>query len=376
MAHFLSFRPASLAPIHGPDDVSRRELRMLAIDGLRQSTVVAAVTMPLGWLTEWLLRDYGFGAQDLSVAAIRVGVLVLLMLGTHIYVRRWGEAIRHPFLLGTFLMWSVAALGGASALATGGFDSPYQVAAVPILLVWTLLMPGGARYALAPLVGGVFLYMLMLVLWAKAPSAWGAAVATSFFQIASMIVALIFCEILERWRMRVACASYTDALTGLMTRGYLFERLEQLAAKRKRHPASVSVIIVDLDHFKQVNDTYGHQAGDAVLRMVADVLRKSTRTEDLCGRLGGEEFLLVLDECEQGEAVRVANRIREQVARTPVLSNGASVRVTLSAGVCIASDGVIAKPETIIGAADAALYASKQSGRNQVKVGVLLPAAT
>ncbi len=329
--------------------------------------------MPFGWLTEWMLRDYGFGATDLRLAAIRVGALVLLMIVTHLYVRNRGELLAHPFLIGTGLMWSVGLLGGASAVATGGFDSPYQVAAVPILVVWTLLMPGGARYAVAPLLGGVVVYMGTLALWAGPPRALGAAIATSFFQVASMLVAVIFCEILERWRIRVACASYTDALTGLMTRGYLFERLEQLAAKRKRHPASVSVILVDLDHFKQVNDTYGHQAGDAVLRMVADVLRKSTRTEDLCGRLGGEEFLLVLDECEEPEAVRVANRIREQVARTAVLSGGSSVRLTLSAGVCIAADGVIEKPETIIAAADAALYASKQAGRNQVQVGALGP---
>lgn len=349
---------------------------MLAIDGLRQSTLVATLTMPLGWLTEWLLRDYGFGAQDLWLAAMRVGALVLLMVLTHFYVRTSGERIRHPFFIGTLLMWSVAALGGASAVATGGFDSPYQVAAVPILVVWTLLMPGGARYAIAPLAGGVVVYMLTLVLFAGPPRSYGSAIATSFFQVASMVVAVIFCEILERWRMRVALASYTEALTGLMTRGYLFERLEQLAAKRKRNRASVAVILVDLDHFKQVNDTYGHQAGDAVLRMVADLLRKSTRTEDLCGRLGGEEFLLVLDECEEAEAVRVANRIREQVARTPVLSGGHTVRVTLSAGISVAHDGVIERPEAIIAAADAALYASKQAGRNQVQVGVLRPSGS
>ena len=91
---------------------------MLAIDGLRQSTLVAAVTMPLGFLTEWLLRDYGFGAQDLGAAAMRVGALVVLMVATHVYVSRFADAIRHPFLLGTLLMWSVAALGGASAVAT------------------------------------------------------------------------------------------------------------------------------------------------------------------------------------------------------------------------------------------------------------------
>lgn len=375
MASFPSLPPPLGTP-HGPDDVSRRELRVLALDGLRQSTLVAALTMPLGWLTEWLLRDYGFGAADLGMAGLRVGALVLLMVGTHLYVRHRGEAIAHPFLLGTCLMWSVAALGGASAVATGGFDSPYQVAAVPILVVWTLLMPGGARYAIAPLAGGVVVYMLTLGIWAAPARSLGSAIATSFFQVASMIVAVIFCEILERWRIRVACASYTDALTGLMTRGYLFDRLEQLAAKRKRNPASVAVIIVDLDHFKAVNDTYGHQAGDAVLRMVADVLRKSTRTEDLCGRIGGEEFLLVLDECEEPEAVRVANRVREQVARTPVLSGGATVRVTLSAGVSIAAQGVIERPEALIAAADDALYASKQAGRNQVQVGILRPSAS
>lgn len=135
--------PSLAETTEGPEDVSRRELRMLAIAGLRQSTLVASVVMPLGWFTEWLLRDYGFGAKDLGLAALRVGSLSLLMVASHLYVRNRGEAIRHPFVIGTALMWCVAALGALSAVATGGFESAYQVAAVPILLVWTLLMPGG-----------------------------------------------------------------------------------------------------------------------------------------------------------------------------------------------------------------------------------------
>ncbi len=366
-------RVPSLAPAEPRDgfDFPRRELHVLAIQGLRQATLVAFVTMPFGFLTEWLLRDLGFGAEDLTLAALRVFALVALMLVTHLYVRVRADHIEHPFLIGTLLMWSVAALGGASAVATGGFDSPYQVAAVPILVVWTLLMPGGYRYAIAPLIGGMLVYLTILVVWAESPRSLGGAIATGFFQFASMVVSIIFCEILERWRVRVALASYTDALTGLMTRGYLFERLEQLAAKRKRSPAPVSVIIVDLDHFKQVNDNYGHHVGDDVLRMVADVLRKSTRAEDLCGRLGGEELLLVLDECPLEEAVRVAERVREQVQKTPVVSGGATVCITLSAGVSVAPSGSFDRPDDLIRAADDALYHSKEAGRNQVQIGTL-----
>jgi diguanylate cyclase (GGDEF)-like protein len=356
------------------EDFSRRELHLLAIHGLRQATLVAIVTMPFGWVTEWLLRDLGFGAEDLGLAALRVGALVAIMLCAHLYVRTRKDAIRHPFVIGTGLMWAVAALGGASAVATGGFDSPYQVAAVPILVIWTLLMPGGYRYALLPLGGGVVVYMSALLMWAPPPHTLGTAIATSFFQVASMVVAIIFCEILERWRARVALASYTDSLTGLMTRGYLFLRLEQLVAKRRRTQASVAVVIVDLDHFKRVNDTYGHHVGDVVLRMVADVLRASTRTEDLCGRLGGEELLLVLDECDEAQALLVANRVREQVERTPAVVAGTTVRITLSAGVAVAPPGELDNADALIRAADDALYKCKDAGRNQVQVGALRPA--
>lgn len=155
-----------------------------------------------------------------------------------------------------------------------------------------------------------------------------------------------------------------DSLTGLLQHAHIKERLNtelERAARLKQH---VSVAMLDIDHFKKVNDAYGHLTGDQVISSLANLLRQQLRKTDLIGRYGGEEFLLVLPDCQLDKACLVINQLREAFARIPFISDGQTFHCTFSAG--IASGSVSQAVDIVIDYADQALYQAKAAGRNQV----------
>ena len=156
-----------------------------------------------------------------------------------------------------------------------------------------------------------------------------------------------------------------DALTGLPNRGAFDERLQAEIAHFRRYRHPLSVIILDIDHFKRVNDTWGHDAGDAVLRQVGRIIAGSIRETDHAARLGGEEFAVLLPETDLAQAVETAERIRAAVERASVEHDGQTLRVQVSAGVA-STPAVVRDPTALTASADAALYRSKQAGRNRV----------
>jgi len=159
--------------------------------------------------------------------------------------------------------------------------------------------------------------------------------------------------------------SITDSLTGLYNRKHLMETLDNEVARSKRHKHDFAVLVIDIDHFKEYNDTYGHLAGDEVLSRLASVFKKSVRSCDYVARYGGEEFILVLPEIGPEDGVKAAERIRKKVVKENFAGDGEPREVTVSVGVAsYPKDGD--DPQTIIRHADAALYKSKESGRNQV----------
>jgi diguanylate cyclase (GGDEF)-like protein len=165
----------------------------------------------------------------------------------------------------------------------------------------------------------------------------------------------------ERRILRIRAA--TDALTGIANRAALSEALEREFHRSKRHGASVSVIIFDIDLFKHVNDTYGHPAGDAVLTELTRLVAGHVRDHDTFGRYGGEEFLLITPQTSAPEAQALAERLRAAVAGHRFPATGS---LTCSFGV--AADIPGDTPDSLIARADTALYAAKQSGRNRVVV--------
>lgn len=159
--------------------------------------------------------------------------------------------------------------------------------------------------------------------------------------------------------------SITDSLTGLYNRKHLMETLENEVARSKRHKHDFSVLVIDIDHFKEYNDTYGHLAGDEVLSRLATVFKESVRSCDYVARYGGEEFILVLPEIGPEDGVKAAERIRKKVAKESFAGDGKPIQVTVSVGVAsYPKDGD--DSQSIIRHADTALYKSKESGRNRV----------
>jgi two-component system, cell cycle response regulator len=160
--------------------------------------------------------------------------------------------------------------------------------------------------------------------------------------------------------------SRTDALTGLRNRRHVEEYLAKLTSLARRNGEPIAVLVIDIDHFKSVNDTHGHDAGDAVLREVASRMLDSVRLEDMVGRWGGEEFLVVLPNTADQGAAELAERLRQVVADTPCrLADGDAVQVTISVG-CAAS--LIDDTGRLVRSADTAMYEAKQTGRNRVVV--------
>ena len=158
----------------------------------------------------------------------------------------------------------------------------------------------------------------------------------------------------------------TDTLTGLANRGHALEALQTMLTRAQRLGRPMGVMLLDVDHFKQVNDTYGHPAGDQVLRDIAHILQANVRAYDLAARFGGEEFLVLCEGADLSATVDMAERIRAAVAsRVYRLAGGQTLRTTVSVGV-YAGAGSHATAMQLIELADQALYRAKQAGRNRV----------
>jgi diguanylate cyclase (GGDEF)-like protein len=158
----------------------------------------------------------------------------------------------------------------------------------------------------------------------------------------------------------------TDSLTGLANRRHFDEQLRRVIAETDRFGGASSLVLIDLDHFKSINDRFGHQAGDAVLRHVAQLMRDAVRTVDLCARYGGEELALLLPQTGRDGAVELAERLRQMLEQRPVPHDGASIRVTASFGVAT-YPAPVPYGDWVVPAADKALYEAKATGRNNVK---------
>lgn len=165
----------------------------------------------------------------------------------------------------------------------------------------------------------------------------------------------------ERWTL-----ARTDPLTGVLNRRALLEQLQRCWLK-SHNGQPLGCIMLDLDHFKRVNDAYGHQAGDAVLVQCADLLRRHVRPQDAVARYGGEEFCVLMPGADEDTAIRWAEEFRAQLHRTPMKLGDRSLAVTASLGVASRSDQA-SSASKLVEAADKALYVAKRSGRDRVAV--------
>ena len=167
--------------------------------------------------------------------------------------------------------------------------------------------------------------------------------------------------------------SITDSLTGLKNRRYFDQRLSEEIAQSKRYRLSLSLLLIDVDHFKRVNDTYGHQIGDEVLKNLSTVIVEMVRESDVVVRYGGEEIAIIAPKTNKAEAILLAERLRNIVQKSPLASIDARqeiVQITISIGVSTLNLVTMDK-DALVEEADKALYEAKRLGRNRVEIGSL-----
>ncbi|SFC70917.1 GGDEF domain-containing protein [Massilia yuzhufengensis] len=281
----------------------------------------------------------------------------------------------------------VAALALAIVLAAGsaGAPIPYLTALVAgvvslfaAAMAWILLRPRRRASLLQRIIGvNDAVFAVLVALWAaggllsEAPpgqrSAQEAAYMAGYLlMIVNGFGFLLLCK--EKDDAEMARLATTDCLTGLPNRHAFLERAEQarLAALRQRQPLALAMM--DIDHFKQINDRFGHATGDDALTVFARTARDTIRSHETIGRLGGEEFAMVLPGTDLAGARQAAERLRQAVRSATVITSGASYTMTVSIGV------VVLDPNETLGAAlaraDHALYAAKSGGRDRVEAGI------
>jgi diguanylate cyclase (GGDEF)-like protein len=187
---------------------------------------------------------------------------------------------------------------------------------------------------------------------------------------AAVLVALGVADRMREQRLALTEAerrAQTDPLTGVLNRRSIVERLEAACARAQARGLPISLLFIDLDHFKEINDTRGHAAGDACLHAIIRPIQAELRQSDVIGRYGGEEFIVILSSADVAAARPIAERIRARVAETRVEGFGEPIQLTCSIGVAT-SDMLGVWGENLIARADAAVYAAKKSGRNRVQV--------
>lgn len=179
-------------------------------------------------------------------------------------------------------------------------------------------------------------------------------------------LALFYVITVTRAHKSLARMATTDSLTGLFNRRHMIALTEKELARHHRHPSNLTLMLMDIDHFKQINDQYGHDIGDRVLNAVSHSLKSSMREQDFIGRWGGEEFLAVLPETDLDQAAASAERIRKAIQALVIDNDGNKVSVTLSIGITLyRAEEVLSNA---IARADHALYEGKSAGRNRVEM--------
>lgn len=191
--------------------------------------------------------------------------------------------------------------------------------------------------------------------------------STQISRVIVMLIATVLATLIVDRTQRLRQLSTVDRLTGLLNRGYFDERVEEEASRARRYGRPLTVALIDLDKFKQFNDTYGHAAGDDALRTLANVLKLSVRRSDIVARYGGEEFVVMFPETPVHEAMEKLETIRERIAalRIVIARRTVPAQITMSAGISSWPEDGSAVDEVLF-TADERLFAAKRAGRNRV----------
>jgi diguanylate cyclase (GGDEF)-like protein len=193
-------------------------------------------------------------------------------------------------------------------------------------------------------------------------SVWLTVISSQALLFTVSIAFLLLAMAKERNELRHRKAAMVDPLTGIANRRWFMEDAARLAKRHRSNPCPTAVLIIDLDHFKSINDRFGHAFGDQMLEIFADTARQSVRSTDLLGRIGGEEFAVLLPNMNRNRALAIAERIRANFAQAAV-----EVGATVSIGLAHCQDDAELDVPELLAQADQALYCAKKNGRNRVE---------
>ncbi len=259
------------------------------------------------------------------------------------------------------VLHALCPLGTAGATAAVAFSEP--VGLTPIFYLWPMLIAAyflGRREMVANLVFVTASCGVALAAWTDPVLRLATFIAVVVIVGVVTGVIVVLREQVLALVMRLRTLASHDWLTGALNRGAFEERVDAELARVRRTSASLSLVTFDVDHFKRINDSLGHAAGDAALRGVGEVVKAAMRRSDVFGRLGGEEFGLLLPDTDTAGAVVVAEKLRRRLA----LPRDGGPELTVSFGVAEATAGLSAR--AVFAGADRALYAAKRAGRNRV----------
>lgn len=332
----------------------------LRSDSLPSAALAAAnITIVAGLVVTWWGVDAFFGRRP----GYRLGLVILAItaVGVIYFLVSGDSRSRVIFLLGIFALMAGLRIYSLlrevtpgtrfsqflTSMALGAQATHYLVLATAVFS----LPPVEKPLAQLPFFGWIFLIPML-----------GSIVVV--FGIVLLVNQTI--------AMRLKESARRDALTEALTRRAMEEVAEYELARSRRHSLPLSLLLLDIDHFKMVNDQYGHAAGDAALRQFAATVRRCLRREDVFGRLGGEEFCALLPSTAVGGAAQLAERIRQSVANLAVEAGGNRLSLKVSIGVASLGDHAGSWDE-LVNRADRAMYAAKRAGRNRVIVGDAQP---
>lgn len=364
-------------------------LLALVVYGLiRQTSALYYALFLLSTAAMWLLLN-GFGFQYLwpgSVAFHNEGfhiVFLLFAIAGLQFSKAFLKTKRDfPRAHRAFTLLQCVALAGIGLRALGSYG-PVLHLAFAMLTLLAIIIPviswmawrRGLHYARWYLFAWLIYSASLLVAITSAYLGWfnwGMA-ALTYLQIGSLLEALCLAIAMterllsvETDRRNAVALAHQDPLTGLGNRRLLQQHYETLRARFAQERIPVFLIMIDLDYFKRVNDTYGHEAGDAVLKGMAKILRQHSRSDDVCIRYGGEEFAMLLRANSLADAEQIAERVRQQFSDNPTRYQDQVIQHTLSAGITeVLSEREMLSVREMMARADAALYQGKATGRNQ-----------
>jgi diguanylate cyclase (GGDEF)-like protein len=343
--------------------------------GLRLAALLVSILFPLFWILDWVVLP-GWAMLTLWLRLFATFYSLSIWIATF---RRYDLVYRHTNRLAISLGILISGLISIMAWLDQGYESPYYAGLNLVILGCSFLFSWPWRLMIGFNMLLYGFYMVPLLIGSIAIQDTGVAITNQFFLLSTILISVIaqqhrlaqekkdFLAIQHHQELlqQAKTLAATDPLTGLYNRRQMFTLGAYELGHARRLKKPLSALVIDIDHFKQINDTYGHQAGDEVLQAAAHVFQSNLRQEDILARMGGDEFVVLLPSTEVHVAASVAERMRLAMKSLSISNLQLPLQITVSMGVAPLTPDILNLDDLLL-RADEALYAAKRAGRARV----------